>query len=108
MGMSVAGGGTLRVFGRSLVWDVDENQTVCRSATARGPAPTTVLRLGGHAIPAHAATCFEASFDLQGVGAGQYSSATLSTVWGQAPLNITVTAPAQPDAPPVVSENGLV
>ena len=68
MGSGVVTGGILRVFGRSLAWD--RNETVCRTARARGPAPGTTLRLDGRVIAAHAATCFEASFDLQGVHAG--------------------------------------
>ena len=92
MGASVVAGSVLRVFGRSLAWDFHGNQSICRSATARGAATGTVLSLDGRMITAHAATCYEASFSLQGISVGHYSSATLRTIWGQTTLSITVTA----------------
>jgi hypothetical protein len=92
MASTVAIGGTLRVFGRSLAWD--DSGTTCRSANARGPALGTILRIAGRQIAATAATCFEASFDTRGVPAGTFASATLSTIWGRTELNVTVVPPA--------------
>eukprot|EP01043_Picozoa_sp_COSAG02_P057895 COSAG02_NODE_7111_length_3179_cov_2.701299_4_plen_393_part_01 len=98
MGSSVVAGSVLRVFGRSLAWDGGGNETICRTATARGAAPSTTLSLDGRVIPSHATTCYEASFNLQGISVGHYSTATLRTIWGQTTLSFNVTAAPKPAA----------
>jgi len=103
VGASVAAVATvLRVFGRSLAWDGD----TCVSAHDRAAAATTKLLLspvgGGPAIslPTDSATCFEASFVLGDVVAGQYA-ATLATPWGKShPWGLTVIEPPTP--PPAI------
>ena len=88
-------GGVLRVFGRALAWGGGS----CVHAQGRAASSGTTLRLtasgGGpaHALPASAATCFEASFALAGVAAGDYSAA-VRTEWGDsAPWPLTISSP---------------
>ena len=94
---TIASGGTLRVFGRGLGW----NPSRCISATDPAPNEGTTLTLLGRApVSASVATCFEASFNLDGIPAGEYASATITTPRGSTAIGgVVVLAPPHDPAP---------
>ena len=92
----------LRVFGRSMAWDGE----TCLNSTVRVAAPGTQLLLSSAAgallplaaVPATAATCFEAEFRLN-LTPGRYS-ATVKTALGVSfPFRVDIISPKDTRAP---------
>ena len=71
-------GGYLRVFGRSLGW---AGGRCISGARLPGPALSTILKLGGIAVPAGKANCYEAAFQMPANLSGRFD-AVVTTEWG--------------------------
>jgi len=100
---TITAGEPLRVFGRSLAWDLG-NKHCLSAAGAPGAVVSTKLFIAGTFIAsASTANCYEATFQTtQGLPVGVHI-AFVSTAWGEAHFGLTVLPPpSAPALPPVM------
>lgn len=105
----VSVGDTIRVFGRSLAWNVDNSECLSAANEPQSVATTQLYlavdeegRPTGHAVASASATCYEATFQTTDATGytfppGDYPGAVVVTQWGTSKhIHLTVEAAQSP------------